>query len=363
MSNNYFKYRKIAAYIKDQIFNGTFVLGDKLPSEISLSEQFNVSRQTVRKSIAELTKYGFLEPRHGSGTFVVYDPIKKKLKQSMIIGVISTYLDDYIFPSSIRGMDRILSKNGYSIQLLTTMNNIEKEAIALEKLRELGVDGIIVEPTKSSIINPNTYTYLEIAKEGIPVLFFNAYYPELDFPYVALDDREVGRFCTEYLIQNGHKKIAGIFKSDDIQGELRYKGFLDIMHKYKLKIDLDKYIWYTTEDLSNLFSVNRKQIVKALNNTTAFFCYNDIIAFELIKFLEMINIRVPEDISVISVDNSSLSKISSPNITSVKHPKSLLGELVAKNIIKMIETNSLDGNFLFTPQLVEGESVKRIELL
>ena len=77
------------------------------------------------------------------------------------------------------------------------------------------MDGIIAEPTKSGLPNPNLDLYRQIMEQGIPVIFINSYYPELKAPHVSLDDKMAGKMATKYLIQCGHREIAAIFKADD----------------------------------------------------------------------------------------------------------------------------------------------------
>ena len=70
-------------------------------------------------------------------------------RQSLIIGVITTYIGDYIFPSIIRGIDQVLSENGCSIVLGCTNNQFDKERQCLENLLNQDIKGLIVETTKA----------------------------------------------------------------------------------------------------------------------------------------------------------------------------------------------------------------------
>ena len=78
--------------------------------------------------------------------------------------------------------------------------------------------------------------YQELKERGIPILFFNSRYPDLELPCVSMNDEQVGKKAVEYLIKNGHRNIGGVFKSDDGQGHLRYKGFLSGMLGAGIKV-------------------------------------------------------------------------------------------------------------------------------
>ena len=90
------KYIDLMNWIREQILSGEFSVGMRLPSENELGKKFSISRQTVRQATSVLESEGLLERRRGSGTYVCASKsaIKKKTRN---IGVVLTYLDDYIF--------------------------------------------------------------------------------------------------------------------------------------------------------------------------------------------------------------------------------------------------------------------------
>ena len=65
------KFEKIVTWIQEEVRSGRMVSGEKLPSEQELSEQFQVSRQTVRRALEELVKENIVESRRGSGSYIV----------------------------------------------------------------------------------------------------------------------------------------------------------------------------------------------------------------------------------------------------------------------------------------------------
>ena len=232
----------------------------------------------------------------------------------------------------------------------------ENERRALRSMLDSDVDGVIVEPTKSGLPNPNLDFYTEFRKRGIPVLFFNAKYPELDFPVVSLDDAAAGEIAASFLIGNGHRDIAGIFQCDDIQGKLRYKGYMKALSENGIAINSRRILWYATEDISELTRYPDR-ILRRLEGCSAVCCYNDRIAVSVIDVLKQNGRSVPGDMSVVGIDNSSLADLCSPPLTSVYNPAALLGETAAKNLLAMIENPDFDAQVLFRPVMVERASV------
>lgn len=123
------KYQVILEDIKSNILSGTYSIGTRIPTESALQEMYKVSRQTVRKAILELANEGFLRSEKGSGTYVS-NQFRSKTgggSTKKTIGVITTYISDYIFPSIIRGIESRLNEDDYSLLLASTNNDVAQE--------------------------------------------------------------------------------------------------------------------------------------------------------------------------------------------------------------------------------------------
>jgi GntR family transcriptional regulator of arabinose operon len=355
------KYTAIVSWIEQEVRLGDLKAGDKLPSENELAKQFDLSRQTVRQATSILESSGLLERRRGSGTYV------RALGQhpvpaSMNIGVIMTYLDDYLFPRIIHGIDGVLAKNGYTMQLSLTYNKVCKERLVLEAMLGREVDGFIIEPTKSALPNVNIDLYNEIKRRGLPTVFLHAPCRDVEFPSVRMDDCACGRLAVKYLAERGHKKIAGIFKSDDRQGRRRYEGYMQGMLQYGLEIDERHISWFTTEDIgmyTGFTGQMQAAIIKArLQDCTAVVCYNDQTARQIMPVMEACGLRVPDDISLVSFDDSSLATAGEVGLTTFEHPKEELGAATAQMLLSLIRQEETDTDLKFPAKLIERDSVK-----
>lgn len=352
------KYKKIASELIKKIDGKHYKLGDQLPSEVELSAQFDVSRQTIRNSLGLLESEGIIERIKGSGTYVrkMSAPVHPKRKA---IGLISPFHNDYIFPLMIQGVNDVLVENGYSLQLYVTKNKVEIERRVLNEVINSELAGLITEPAKSALPNPNLELYTTIKNSGLPTIQMNAFLPELDFPVIAMDDFKAGEIAAQHLINKGHQKIGGIFRSDDQSGRQRYAGFISTLSKANLLSNEDHIIWLTIDELLSLDLKYLSEKIKIhWDDCSAVFCYNDQVAFRLMSHFKENGISVPEDISIISCDNSRLAEFASPPLTSIEHPKEKVGVLAAENILKLIADPALDASATLKPTLVERESVK-----
>jgi len=351
------KYQQVVEWVHQQIDSGFLHVGDKLETEAQLSERFSFSRQTIRQALGELEKDGTINRIQGSGSYVKNAaPRSESSPGSGSVTIISSYTDSYIFPRILQSMVEVLQAEGYATRIMFTNNRRETEKNILnDMLRSGSTDPVIAEPVTSALPNPNLEMYRMLRERGIPVLFFNTFYPEIDIPHVSLDDVEAGRIVTEHLISLGHEKIGCILKNDDGQGLQRYRGYLKALSDAELPLDEEKVCWVDTTDLRDSLR-GSEWILRRVRNCTGVFCYNDEVAYMLTELCQARGIRIPEDLSIVSVDNSRLTELNAVPLTSAAHPMEALGEKTASNLLAMIRDPGTDATFEFVPTLTIRDS-------
>ena len=340
------KYEAIARTLENQIRQGVYKPGERIPTELSLMQIYSVSRQTVRQAIGLLEKRGLLVQRQGSGTYVEadYSRVNRQNMKTSAIAVVPCFLSNYIFPSIMHGIEEVVSSAGYTIRLAPSQHRVDRERAILQRLLEDPVDGLIVEGVKTCMPNPNIQLYRELQHAGVPIVFFNTIYPELDdMVLVSMDDYSVVRDGVKLLVENGHQRIAGIFRWDDRQGVDRYAGFNAGLLDAGLPLNDDFVFWYGTGDLdeSNPDKLNpiidKQWLSSVIGEVTAFVCYNDTVATSLMQTLERdFPLNKPEQYAVVSFDSSVYYEMSNRSYVSFPHKKVDFGRTAAMKLLKMI---------------------------
>lgn len=358
--NKQAKYYQLMEDLKAQIISGNLKAGDKLPSENELADRYKISRQTVRKALAILGNDGYIYAEHGRGTFC--SDLVRLHRKSKNIAVVTTYLSDYIFPRVIQGIDEVSTQHGYSIILKNTRNSRSQEAKILGELLQKDIDGMIIEPSKSQIYCRHTELYRKMDEYQIPYVFIQGYFTQMkDKPKVLMDDCKGGYLVTKHLLELGHKKIAGVFKADDMQGQNRYKGYVKALQEAGIAYDPEKVIWYHTEDRTIRPYESMKEMLQSYSDIDGVVCYNDQIAVEIIRAIKAMGKAVPEDISVTGYDNSYIAESGVVKLTSVAHLQETLGAMAAQLLIGLIEGDEeavAESNILIEPELIIRESTK-----
>lgn len=333
------KYLQIFDQISSDIKKGRLKTGEKLPTEKELCEQFSSSRETVRKALRELESAAVIEKIQGSGSYVK-GRAGAKPTATHNMAVITTYINTHIFPSILRGIENVATQSGYTIFLKATNNSVASERAILSSIAPLMIDGIIVEGTKTTFYNPNLDFYRNYLDANIPIVFINGYYPDLfsqneqrdKIAYVVADDYNGGYRLVSELVRQGHKKIGAIFKSDDIQGQRRYSGYLDAMMHYDVGFLDENVVWFNTE--TKLCACEKLISPDWLGGLDAVICYNDEIAAQL---LELMRKTGQSEIAVRSFDGIYPEKFSGYDFKSLLHPKEELGVTAVRLLIDMMQ--------------------------
>ncbi|YCA44748.1 GntR family transcriptional regulator [Bacillus sp. JZ8] len=358
------KYKTVKDEIKSWLMSDKFSPHDKLPTETQLMEKFHVSRHTIRRAIGDLEVEHYLYRIQGGGMYVANWREKQETQTlTKTIAVLTTHIADYIFPSIIVGIEKVLSEHSFSLLLSSTHHDILLERKSLENLLSHPIEGIIVEPTKSSYPSQNIGFYKNLEKSNVPCVMIHSTYQDTNFPSLTMDDTKGGYMATEHLLSLGHRKILGIFKTDDHQGLKRMNGFISAYQQNPSLAVPGDFITYGTNEEKKELPQRIKASLTSSNRPTGIVCYNDQVALTVMSIAKELGLSIPEDLSVVGYDDSQVAKIVDVKLTTIKHPKEQMGIDAANMILKLIEaplTKKVE-SIVYPPELVIRESTKEIK--
>lgn len=349
----------ITRYLEDHHYKA----GQKIPSEMELIVQFQVSRGTVRQALGELANEGVIYTEKGRGSFFSGN-LQNNPQRSYLIGVL-TPLSSYIYPQIIQGISDLAHKKHHNIVLGSSNDNREQELAYVEQFLKRNIDGLIIEPTGGVQHFQDSKLFRMLKDLTIPVVFMDWAIDDPEVSYVSLDDVAGGFRATSYLIEAGHKRIACIYPNDNVPGNRRYQGYRKALEMSKIEHDsrLDKpaeslqlnktgYIYKLTKELIDLGE----------DGPSAVFFYNDRSALNGYAAIRDAGLNIPEDISVIGYDDSELATLADVPLTSVIHPKYQSGKLAAEILFDQIEHQgqNMPRQMIINPTLAIRESVKSI---
>ena len=334
------KYKILAAQLTDTILANIKRGIYKLPTEAELCKQYHVSRQTVRQALALLRSQNLIVKKQGSGSYTT--GISANPSHNTI-GLMISSDQEYIYPELIADIRAALAARGFALKLFITENQLIREREYLEEIIAHPLRGLIAEGCKSALPNPNSDLYEQLHRQELPVIFLHGAYPSLPWAVCIKDDNFYGGYLLgQYLYSQGHTRIAGLFKMDDIQGVERYQGFMTYMRDSGHMVSDERIGWFASaqqdalekrQDTTFLLNFIQKQ----LKSCSALICYNDEIAYWMIKELQYAGMEIPQDITVVCFDNSYLSELSNVRITSLTHKPHEMGTRVADCMLRTLQ--------------------------
>ncbi|MCQ5130472.1 LacI family transcriptional regulator [Butyricicoccus faecihominis] len=254
-----------------------------------------------------------------------------------VIGIVVPDITNPYFPPLIQGAQDTLRAAGYSLVLCNSAGKLQNEVEAMQTLTNLEICGMIMDP-----LSDDSYRNLRQINESVPVVFISNRPKGPNLHYISIDNYAAAAMATNYLVSLGHHRIAYI-GSDDATYTYheRRRGFIEAMERH-FGSDQESPLLTVYPDRRGGFEATNHILTCGSELPTAFFASNDCIALGILEYLWMHGFRVPEDISVIGIDNIEYSSMPRINLTTIEEPRYHLGELAAQAILQVLHRSAED---------------------
>jgi GntR family transcriptional regulator, arabinose operon transcriptional repressor len=317
------KREHLRSIILSALNKGELKVGSKLPKESELTQQYGMSRATVREGIATLVQDGILARKRRAGTFV--SRLKAMPKSKSIAAMVCWVrgLSDR-FDQLMWTMEEQAHERGFSLVLCNHDNDEAKMVRYVDRLAEDGVAGVIFGPSQFPRLKETNLKIVSLLEEkGIPFVLLAAIFRESAnrYSFVGSNGFSAIREVVRHLVGVGHCRIAyirsfiGNFSSDE-----RYLGFLEQMKQEGLEVPA-RYVKAIQE--VPMEEQARREIREILSETprpTAVICTHDGLAKNVMDELKKLGLKVPEDIGVVGFDDLYFAKTLDPPLTTVRVP-------------------------------------------
>lgn len=291
----------------------------------------------------------------------------KSLRQSKStdVGVVVPGISNPFYMQAIRGINEVLSQNGYSMILCNTKNDPQQERMYLSQLAQRQVGGVILSSARD-----DEESAAEFARRGLRFVTLDQKIEDIDCPSINFDSRAGARMATEYLISMGHRRIA--FATLPLTRWTRsqmLQGYKEALMVAGIPYD-ESLIYICAEEKSRQTQDQETHAGRCIGAdlirdgmpATAVLCVNDMLAIGLMNTLLHNGIRIPKDISVVGFDDIPFAEVFVPALTTVRYPAMETGRLAATVLLDpMIHTSEQSPLALnLTPQLVVRDTVRAL---
>ena len=250
----------------------------------------------------------------------------------------------------IGGVEETIRNAGYFMMLYISSDTGE----IMRHVSTWNVDGLIL----FGMIDDDGIRVSEKYKK--PIVCIDTYSLEglKHFTNIGLDDEQGAMDMTNYLISQGHKKIA--FLSDNMNGVdlARLEGFKKALKENGIKYEKSSFLQIRprTEEIED--SLN--EICNRALEFTAIMCVSDLYAVTLMAALEDRGINVPDDISVVGFDDNMLAQLHRPSLTTVHQDVKAKGVTAAETLLKQLKGIKTPNQIKLPTNLVIRDTVKNL---
>jgi LacI family transcriptional regulator len=329
-----------------------------------LSLKCGVSISTVSKAlngyqdISEATRELVIRAASEIGYFPDANARALKMKKTYNIGVLFSTLPNLglrneYFAHILASFKERAAKRGYDITFIE--HNIgNRKMTYLEHCRYRNFDGVFV-----ACADFYESEVLEMVNSDFPVVTIDHAFNEAIS--VLSDNVEGMKQLTQYIIDQGHRKIAYIHGTKSSVTHNRMVSFNNVLRDNGITITEEYFVEgiYHSAEASEELAL---RLLKLQNRPTCIIAPDDYAVLGVMNTVRRLGLKIPEDISVAGYDGISVSQVLEPKLTTIKQDTDKIGAEAAKQLINLIEspmTTSLD-NIYLKVHLVKGGSIRNL---
>jgi DNA-binding LacI/PurR family transcriptional regulator len=330
-----------------------------------IAEIANVSVTTVSRilnnkgNFSEITKQKVLDIVKE----YLYTPstaLQKLNNISYTIGIFIPNQNDFIDDDPASSVDLNNLKEefeslGHTLVLTTNTGKIDRTSMSYTMIQENSIDAaIIFAPfTNDELVD-------ELIANNIPYVVTNGRNIEKNWNYIDYNNYDGAKSVIHYLHDLGHRNIGIIAGPvDHLVNINRMQGSMDAFQQLDLQIP-ETQIHHGSFSLTHGYE-SAKTILNEKSGVTALFCFDDIIAFGAMKAISELNLKIPDDISIVGFDDLKLSEFMIPPLTTVRRFRYDINQLIVKLLIDLISNKYIEMvHISLKTELIERSSCKKI---
>jgi LacI family repressor for deo operon, udp, cdd, tsx, nupC, and nupG len=278
-----------------------------------------------------------------------------RMRRSNMIMILAPDVGDPNFSNILVGLETEASKRGYGILIGNTQNDPTREADYLRFISSNQATGLILLTGHMPFgSGPDAVSRMP------PMVAVNEPVPGDLVPFVGVDNFEGARIAAEHLISQGHRRIAFIGHSTSrVVNELRERGYRAALTAAGIRIDPMLILDGDGTTESGRQAAEQMFVRDVL--PTAFLCVNDATALGVIIALNARGYDLPRQFSVMGFDDISFASFVTPSLTTMKQPRSKIGEAAMDLLLGVVEGRPADKReVLLRTELILRNSVARI---
>ena len=280
--------------------------------------------------------------------------------ETKVIGLMVSDIRNPFYATLVVECEKAANERGYLMMLCNSLGSNEMELYYLEKFNSQQVDAVIQIGGKvDELISDTGYVeHVNKIASSMPVLI-NGKLDGADCYQVNIDEGQAMELLISFLIRNGHRDIALLGGRDNVKStvdkRLRYRQML---WKYGIPVNEEYIIDGDSYDIESGTEAMRQFIREDHPMPTVIIAINDFTAVGVVRTLREAGYQIPEDISVVSFDNTYIAETCMPRLTCVGYDYRMFGHLLIDTAVRAIRKEEPPRVQMVKSRLVIRDSCK-----
>ncbi|HEX6510284.1 MAG TPA: LacI family DNA-binding transcriptional regulator [Chloroflexota bacterium] len=260
-------------------------------------------------------------------------------QQAEMIGVVIGDVENPFFTETVRTVEDAAYNLGYRMLLCNTDENAEKQRAYLRVMAAERVLGVILAPSE-----PNAAEISDLLDLGIPVVAFDRAAGDPRADSVTADNWEAGRTATEHLLEWGCRHIVLVSSAEIATGAERLAGYEEAMHSAGLQPRLAPGFSRAEGGMTAV-----EELLRQEERPDALIAGNGLMTMGALKALRRHEVRIPEDIAFVSIDDPFWAELADPPLTALAQPVRQMAQTVIELLVGRLQNRRDEPRHLVYP--------------
>jgi len=349
-------------HLKREILDKLLPPGSRLPREIELAKRLKVGHVTLRSALSRLSAEGLVERMPGKGTFVT-----EVSERNTILLILPDGTDNLETPSRYvaAGIDEAAATKSVTLERCpASLWKSFSERECREMIQQHQISGVLLE-TGHGTVNDDLVTRLK--QLNLPVVIPHGLPQDAEdtgFSVLRTDERTALGSALRYLKKSGHRVIATMLLELPSEQLTAVRGFTsdELLEFYQYNdMECDKNLIRFVKNQEEVMIKTVREWILGPLPPTAIMCHSDRVAMRVYQALKQLNIRIPQQVSVMGYSNYPGSQLLLPPLTTIDIQFKKCGQMALEHLLKAEKwyKPGITHPEIFTPfEIIERGSVR-----
>jgi GntR family transcriptional regulator, arabinose operon transcriptional repressor len=337
------KRERLRQHLVTELKSGRLMPGQALPTELDISRQLKVSRNTVRHALGELEQQGLVRRVQGKGTFVTEKANAPTVVRTSSLAIVVPDVTTGYYRQLFADFERFANAAGSPVTICNSSNNVDRQGNHILSLLHQRVAGVVLNSSTHGVTPTYHVTMLQDA--GIPVVLLHRPVPGVRAPVLEIPGTQAGSQAGRMLVEAGHRRVAYFDSHRTKLGERYLEGLQSALREVGADISEEQISFGGTTEFDpadyhchelHMESELKRMMSSKMPPTAVFLGWAE--SAERMYLIAMrMGLRVPEDLSIVCFGGAHQSGAILSKLTSVTLDETAAAQRAVELLIEMRE--------------------------